>query len=128
MNELDERTFYLTLIEINASEISKVDIVPVFTLESGKEAIGDVKDSIILSETQGSSQNGSQQCTNDCSSGSLQCSGNGYQTCGNYDADSCLEWGSVTSCPSGQTCSNGYLFCQRVQTNVLQWNFTMFRS
>lgn len=47
-------------------------------------------------------------CSNECTtSGSKQCSGNGYQTCGNYDSDSCTEWSSVTSCPSGQTCSNG---------------------
>jgi len=47
------------------------------------------------------------ECTNECSSsGAKQCNGAaGYQTCGNYDADSCLEWSSVTNCPSGQTCS-----------------------
>jgi parallel beta-helix repeat protein len=50
-------------------------------------------------------------CTNDCtSSGAKQCSGNGYQTCGNYDSDSCLEWSSVTACSTGQTCSGG--ICQ----------------
>ena len=50
-------------------------------------------------------------CTNDAgctSSGLKKCSGNGYQTCGNYDiSDSCLEWNSVINCASGQTCSNG---------------------
>ena len=48
-------------------------------------------------------------CTNECSpSGATQCSGTtGYQTCGNYDADLCLEWSSVTNCQSGYTCSNG---------------------
>lgn len=48
-----------------------------------------------------------QGCTNECASGARQCFGNGYQTCGNYDADSCLEWSSVTSCSAGQTCSGG---------------------
>ena len=47
------------------------------------------------------------QCSNECSSGSKTCVGNGYKTCGNYDSDSCLEWSSVTSCSSSQTCSNG---------------------
>jgi len=47
------------------------------------------------------------QCINECSSGSKTCVGNGYKTCGNYDSDTCLEWSSVTSCPSSQTCSNG---------------------
>ncbi len=47
-------------------------------------------------------------CTSDCSiSGAKQCSGNGYQTCGNYDADSCLEWSSVTACGQYQQCTNG---------------------
>ena len=45
-------------------------------------------------------------CANECSSsGQRQCSGsNSYQTCGNYDADSCLEWGSATSCGTS-TCA-----------------------
>lgn len=46
-------------------------------------------------------------CTDDCTSGSRRCSGNGYQTCGNYDADVCFEWSSVTNCAAGQTCGNG---------------------
>jgi len=46
-------------------------------------------------------------CSNDCSpSGSKQCTDSThYKTCGNYDSDSCLEWSSTSSCPSGQTCS-----------------------
>ncbi len=49
-------------------------------------------------------------CTNDCSSVNLRvCSGGssgGYlRACGNYDADSCLEWGYYGECPYG--CSNG---------------------
>jgi len=38
-------------------------------------------------------------CSNDCSSGSYTCSGSyNYLQCGNYDADSCLEWGTANSC------------------------------
>jgi hypothetical protein len=44
-------------------------------------------------------------CSDDCSSGQTQCSGTQVQTCGNYDADSCLEWSTAIDCPSGQTCS-----------------------
>ena len=40
----------------------------------------------------------------------------GYQICGNYDADSCLEWGTVTSCNVGQTCSNGNCVSPQVCT------------
>lgn len=47
-------------------------------------------------------------CTNECStSGARQCSGNGYQVCGNTDADPCLEWGTVTACGTGYYCSAG---------------------
>ena len=46
-------------------------------------------------------------CTNECSFvGIKQCSGNGFQTCGNYDVDSCLEWSSSTNCPTGEYCIN----------------------
>ena len=54
-------------------------------------------------------------CSNECSvSGQRQCSGNGYQQCGNYDSDSCLEWGSVTNCGANEQCSNGS--CNPVHT------------
>jgi hypothetical protein len=48
-------------------------------------------------------------CSNECSpSGAKQCTdGTHYKTCGNYDGDTCLEWSSTTSCPSGRTCSGG---------------------
>lgn len=34
--------------------------------------------------------------------------GPAYRTCGNYDADSCLEWSSHTYCPKGYSCSGGF--------------------
>ena len=41
-------------------------------------------------------------CTNECTtSGTTRCSGNYKQTCGNYDADSCLEWCEPPDCNSG---------------------------
>jgi hypothetical protein len=47
-------------------------------------------------------------CTDECSIGSKQCTSNiSYKTCGNYDSDTCLEWSTVTNCPSDQTCING---------------------
>ncbi len=47
-------------------------------------------------------------CTNECSvSGQRVCDGNGWKQCGNYDSDSCLEWGNITQCGWNQTCSNG---------------------
>ncbi len=46
-------------------------------------------------------------CLDECVAGSTRCFGNGYQTCGNHDSDSCLEWGPTNPCTSDQTCSNG---------------------
>jgi hypothetical protein len=47
-------------------------------------------------------------CGDECGAeGQRQCSGNDFQTCGNFDGDDCLEWGLPTSCDEGQTCSNG---------------------
>ena len=44
-------------------------------------------------------------CTDECSpAGSRRCSGSGYQTCGYYDADSCLEWGNIQSCNNPPVC------------------------
>jgi hypothetical protein len=47
-------------------------------------------------------------CSNECSTfGQRRCSGNGYQVCGNYDSDSCLEWDGTINCGYNQTCNNG---------------------
>ena len=41
-------------------------------------------------------------CTNECTSGAKRClDNNTKQTCGQYDADTCTEWGSNTACTSG---------------------------
>lgn len=45
-------------------------------------------------------------CQDECSySGQKRCNGNNSETCGNYDQDSCLEWGNSQYCQYG--CSNG---------------------
>ena len=45
-------------------------------------------------------------CANECAPpGSIGCNGSYARTCGNYDADSCLEWNSGTYCTYG--CSSG---------------------
>lgn len=41
-------------------------------------------------------------CTDECSvSGEVQCTGSGTRTCGEYDADPCLEWGPTNTCAYG---------------------------
>lgn len=46
-------------------------------------------------------------CEDECADGSRQCAGTGYQVCGNHDGDECLDWGPVTPCGAGETCSDG---------------------
>lgn len=47
-------------------------------------------------------------CTNECSSGQKRCvNSSTYQTCGNYDSDSCLEWGSSATCSGSTSCGYG---------------------
>lgn len=46
-------------------------------------------------------------CSNECTQGATRCSlanANVKQTCGNYDTDTCLEWGGDLTCQYG--CSN----------------------
>ncbi len=48
------------------------------------------------------------RCTDECdSNGATECQGEGVRTCGDFDADSCKEWGTTVPCPTGQTCSRG---------------------
>jgi hypothetical protein len=48
----------------------------------------------------------SSNCTDDCTAGATRCDGTtGVQTCGQADADSCLEWQPSTACPAMQACS-----------------------
>ncbi|MBM3233908.1 PKD domain-containing protein [Candidatus Pacearchaeota archaeon] len=53
----------------------------------------------------------SASCTDECSSGT-RCSGNYKQTCGNYDDDSCLEWGNNVDCGSNYCDSFGNNYCK----------------
>jgi hypothetical protein len=49
----------------------------------------------------------SQKCVDKCTLGAKQCSGNGYQICGNTDVNPCLDWGEVTTCGVGEVCIGG---------------------
>jgi len=67
------------------------------------------------------------QCTNDCTtSGSKQCSGSSVQTCGNFDTDTCLEWGNTTACGTGTTCSSGV--CISTTVNPIIGNGTGLKA
>jgi hypothetical protein len=46
-------------------------------------------------------------CNDECQAGTRRCVGNAFEVCGDYDADSCQEWGGYTACNSGEICSQG---------------------
>ncbi len=47
-------------------------------------------------------------CTSECApEGSRQCSGSGFQVCGDFNGTGCTSWSSITACQTGQTCSAG---------------------
>jgi hypothetical protein len=59
-------------------------------------------------------------CNDECSTkGQKKCAGNGYQVCGNFDDDVCLEWGSITSCPVNTICQNGDCVQQKCSDGTL---------
>jgi len=37
-------------------------------------------------------------CSDECAAGAVRCEGNQTRSCGNYDEDSCLEWGGGADC------------------------------
>jgi len=52
-------------------------------------------------------------CIADCTAGKTRCSGNYKQSCGNYDADACLEWPSSTGGSGNENCGTS-AYCSGV--------------
>jgi hypothetical protein len=46
-------------------------------------------------------------CTNECGEGQAKCVAEGVSRCGQFDADSCLDWSPPSACAEGQSCSQG---------------------
>lgn len=45
------------------------------------------------------------QCKDECTvNGQRRCRDNGYQVCGQFDKDTCLDWGAVISCGKNEIC------------------------
>lgn len=50
LQELEERSFIFTLTEISTNNLTTISVAPIFKLSSGKEAVGDVADSLEVTE------------------------------------------------------------------------------
>jgi len=104
MAELEQRTFNLTLAGINTANLKKVSVAPVFTLESGKEAIGPVKSEYTVSSS--SSTDGTTP-TNNCGNGVVETG----ETCDDGDTTSGDGCSSSCAIESGYGCSGQPSVC-----------------
>ena len=48
-----------------------------------------------------------ESCAHECEPDARRCRLDGFETCGDFDEDPCLEWSGVAPCPPGDTCSFG---------------------
>ncbi len=119
LNELENKKFSFDRSDWELSNLSKIEVYAYFISEDGKEKLTKLPVAVYTfsgSEKDKVESPQNPQCSNECSSGSKQCSGNGVQTCGNYDSDECLEWNSAVACESGKVCSSGECVTQCTDT------------
>jgi len=146
MKEFEEIPFYLDLNEVNLSNLEKIEIAPVFRLESGKEVVGPVKDEYVFSSgisgceayCPSGAQCGSDGCGGVCGTCSeptpncinYQCSDEACnpscagKECGSDGCDddcgTCSNLHGTTSCLSGicqPVCSSGYANCNDIDSD-----------
>jgi len=99
LKEYEKRSFSFSLQEIEIDDLEKIEIVPIFKLESGKEVAGDVKDSYNFEKESVQTYD----CSTNCSTENYECGTFtfcGFSTsCGNCQT----LYGSDYVCNSG-TC------------------------
>ena len=112
LKELEMKTFVLDLQSIRGPNIIKIQIAPVFRLESGKEIVGNVKDEYIVSSGTASGYT----CTDTCLSKGYECGT--YNICGtNINCGSCSGdlvcsgGGCVEDSTCTDTCSSLIIDC-----------------
>lgn len=93
LNQLEEKTFEIDLSDLNVTNLEKVSIAPIFTLESGKQITGDIADTYVFSGSSGMNIT----CTDTCASLGYQCET--QSVCG-VDIN-------CGTCSTGYSCSSG---------------------
>jgi hypothetical protein len=59
-------------------------------------------------------------CNDECAiTEQKKCTNNGYQTCGDFNNDTCLEWSSITACSTNTVCQNGNCIQQKCSDGTL---------
>jgi len=104
LNQLDTRSFSISLGEVDISDITKVSIAPIFTTISGATKVGDIQDTYSLpSQVSGTGQENQNQgtgCIPACSFPRPFCDSNS-------NCDECLQSSDCSSFGQGYTCNNG---------------------
>ena len=69
-------------------------------------------------------------CTNDCTGGQIKCDPQDLEppirflVCGDFDEDSCLEFGDPQSCPSHMSCESDACVCDdECEEGMVSWNY-----
>lgn len=96
-------TFWAEIANLQANTISYTDQV----VESVPYCYR-IKSYAQIRISQPSIETCSAPCTDECVFDEQKCSATTtYQTCGNHDRDTCLEWGTPKNCASEQKCESG---------------------
>jgi hypothetical protein len=102
MRELEQRDFNIVLFVLDAYNVKKLSIAPIFILESGKESIGDIEDEWIFNENMITGCTSPLQCNDGYPCTTDACSGG---TCTHIPITSCIHGDGC--CPVGIGCNSG---------------------
>ncbi|HNZ24151.1 MAG TPA: metallophosphoesterase [Polyangiaceae bacterium] len=80
--------------------------------QAGEAGVEDSEAGKVDTGSGGAEPDGS-SCVDECESEGMRgCHEGGLRTCGQYDADSCLEWSDVEVCPDGLVCDPSTVTCR----------------
>ena len=119
--ELETKNFQIILTELNASNIKKISIAPIFRLKSGKEVTGDINDEYELTSSAQSPSPISE--TSDCIT-------HEYSFCHDGDVywyNSCDVIEEIkTDCNSNQICTNSICEYKEIYEAYNPYGFELF--
>lgn len=123
----------LSLKTSELGNISKIEVYPIFVDSDGKKTTGSSGTEYVFSGKEKTVGTGGTEepvgCIDECSSGDTRCSGSGvdsgFQTCEDYDSDSCFEWSSVVVYCAPEDCRDGECVNSQTQLGNLPTEFDL---